>query len=246
MTIVVHYGKPVAPALETDLLQFNAERLTIWPQSCPVRYNLGIAQAGQYAAAALQDALFVLHTIQKQQHHLYTGNLLGCRDPFKRRACTLSLTSASKAAHLPASVAICPSAYQKFGAQCCQSLLTPPLWVACKTRNLLPMQHSVSDMVTLAHDVTSQAACLTPDSQACLYPGQAPVLRRCNTEWAIPRFCRSDNDPEFDRWLIITNCDPLGLDVARLPVLTSWLTVVSQLPFCVVPPSTTQSVFGMM
>ena len=39
---------------------------------------------------------------------------------------------------------------------------------------------------------------------------------------------------------------PLGLDVARLPALTSWLTVVSQLPFCVVPPSTTQSVLGMM
>ena len=34
--------------------------------------------------------------------------------------------------------------------------------------------------------------------------------------------------------------------VARLPVLTSWLTVVSQFPFCVVPPSTTLSVLGMM
>ena len=49
----------------------------------------------------------------------------------------------------------------------------------------------------------------------------------------------------FGQCLCVGGCKLLR-PVARLPVLTSWLIVVSQLPFCVVPPRTTLSVLGMM
>ena len=35
MPIIVHYGKPLAAALQTDLLQLNAKRLPVRPEACP-------------------------------------------------------------------------------------------------------------------------------------------------------------------------------------------------------------------